>query len=222
MDSTPESARRLAAAAAAMHDIAGPSDLARALDVSAQTVTNWSARGVSKAGALAAQSRLGISSTWIMTGSGQMKASDATWEDIRGYAQAVGLGTGPEAQEYAETHRLKFRADSLQRKRLRPDALAVMYGAGDSMLPRVRPGDAVLFDTSDTRPRDGALYVICIDGAAAPEYQVKRCEFIGDMVTFRADNPAGDHNWNRPRLMTDRRSPITIIGRVRWIGSWED
>jgi len=145
------------------------------------------------------------------------------WADIKGYAQAIGLGGGPEAQEYAETHRLKFRAESLARKRLRPEALAVMYGRGDSMEPRIHSGDAVLFDMTDTRPRDGHLYVVMVDGGGmAKEYQVKRCEVIDDLVFFKADNPRGDHNWRKPKRMDSPRHPIEVIGRVRWIGSWEN
>lgn len=146
---------------------------------------------------------------------------DDGFASIKGYAQAIGLGVGPEAQEYAETHKLKFRAESLARKRLSPSKLAVMYGDGDSMEPRIRKGDAILFDTSDTRPRDGQLYVIMVPGAGGSEYNVKRCEIIGDIVLFRADNPAGDHNWKSPKRMDDPRLPVKVIGRVRWIGSWE-
>ncbi|TDB26692.1 helix-turn-helix transcriptional regulator [Stenotrophomonas sp. ATCM1_4] len=171
---------------------------------------------------------LGVSIRWLQTGKGQKDAGDTgapddgDWSDIRGYAQAIGLGGGPEAQEYAETHKLKFRADSLARKRLRPNALAVMYGRGDSMEPRIHSGDAILFDTSDTRPRDGQLYVVMVDGGgAAKEYQVKRCEIIDDLVFFKSDNPRGDHNWKKPKRMDSPRHPIEVIGRVRWIGSWE-
>lgn len=220
------SAARLLQATKSLHGIEKPSDIANALNIPKQHVTNWKKRGVSKEGALAAQAILGISATYLLEGTGQVEVEiparePAEWEDIRGYAQAVGLGGGPEAQEYAETHRLKFRADSLARKRLNPEKLAVMYGSGDSMLPRIHPGDAILFDTADTTPRDGQLYVIMLNGAAAAEYQVKRCQVIADMVFFSADNPAGDHNWRKPRLMEDRKRPITVIGRVRWIGSWE-
>lgn len=171
--------------------------------------------------------RLGVRPEWLETGKGPKHApppapAEIDWADVQGFAQAVGLGTGPEAQEYAETHRLKFRADSLARKRLNPSKLAVMYGAGDSMLPRILPGDAILFDTSDTRPRDGHLYVILVPGVgAAGEYQVKRCEILDDVVYFRADNPDGDHDWRKPRRKDHKLHPITIIGRVRWLGSWE-
>lgn len=144
------------------------------------------------------------------------------WTDIRAFAQSVGMGNGPEADEYAEAHKLKFRADSLARKRLRPNHLCVMYATGDSMLPRIHQGDAVLFDTSDTRPQDGKIFVLSVPGAKAIEYTAKRCEIIDDMVFFKADNPDGDHGWKKPKRMDNKRHPITIIGRVRWFGSWED
>ena len=48
--------------------IAGPSALAKALNESDQVVTNWGTRGVSKAGALGAQRRFGISSNWVLDG----------------------------------------------------------------------------------------------------------------------------------------------------------
>ncbi|MGE7136007.1 XRE family transcriptional regulator [Luteibacter sp. NPDC031894] len=170
-------------------------------------------------------SRLGVRTEYLESGKGPQEATSASgdegWADIKGYAMAVGLGTGREALDYAETHNLKFRADSLARKRLRPDRLAVLYGKGDSMLPRIREGDAILFDTSDTTPSDGDLFVIALQGAANTEYNVKRCEIVDDMVFFRADNPAGDHNWRSARAMSNKRNPITIVGRVRWIGSWE-
>lgn len=143
------------------------------------------------------------------------------WADVLGYAQAVGLGSGPEAQEYAETHSLKFKAASLSRQRLNAPSLRVMYGEGDSMLPRIQPGDAVLFDTSDTKPRDGAIFVVQVHGVAGREYQAKRCMVLDEAVYFTADNPEGDHQWRKPRRMDARKSPIEVIGRVRWIGSWE-
>ncbi len=143
------------------------------------------------------------------------------WSDVKGYAQAVGLGEGAEAQEYAETHKLKFRAESLARQGLKPDGLAVMYGSGDSMLPRLQPGDAILFDQNDTRPRDGALFVIQVHGAANAEYQVKRAMLLDDALYFAADNPGGDHSWKKPRKADAKRGHIEILGRVRWIGSWE-
>ena len=165
-----------------------------------------------------------LSLNWLLNGKGPMdaqtraEAATSEWGDILAFSQAVGLGKGAEAQEYAETHKLKFRSDSLERKRLKPSALAVMYGDGDSMEPRIKKGDAVMFDTGDTRPRDDTVFVIQWKG----EYYAKRCMILDENVYFKADNPNGDHAWNKPKAMNAKRDPIIIIGRVRWIGSWED
>ena len=164
---------------------------------------------------------LRISKDWFLQGKGDMDAKpdiDADeWSDVQGYAQSLGLGTGAEADEYAETHKLKFKASSLRNKGLQPDNLHIFYGKGDSMMPRIRPGDAVLFDISDTRPVDGAIYVIFWK----KEYYAKRAMVLDDSVYFTTDNPEGDHYWNKPRRMDAKRDPIEITGRVRWIGSWE-
>lgn len=192
-------------------------DVAELLGVSAQAITGWE-----KTGRISRQAMAGLA---LLSGhpieyfiDRRPKGRGEEWSDVPGYAQAVGLGKGAEAQEYAEAHKLKFRADSLARKNLRPASLAVMYGQGDSMLPRITPGDALLFDTQDTRPRDGAIYIVQWKG----EIYAKRAMVLDDAVYFAADNPAGDHHWRKPKRMDAKRDPVNVLGRVRWIGSWED
>lgn len=170
---------------------------------------------------------LGVSPKWLQTGKGSMEApapqvDDSDYADVIGYAQAAGLGAGAEAVEYAETHSLKFKKTSLRRRGIHNKPLAVYYGKGDSMEPTIQDGDAILFDTSDTRPADGLLYVIQVDGQANPEYYVKRAMVLDAGVYFASDNPQGDHNWRKPKPMESKRHPITVIGRVHWIGGWAD
>lgn len=55
--------------------IDGPSALAAALNESDQTITNWRSRGVSQAGALKAQLKLGCNANWVLTGDGEMVPS---------------------------------------------------------------------------------------------------------------------------------------------------
>lgn len=172
----------------------------------------------------------GVRMEWITSGKLPKAAGEAVaptnpapppgsddWADVTGYAHAAGLGTGPEAVEWAETHKLKFRRDSLARKRLNPKHLAVMYGSGDSMEPTIRAGDAILFDTSDTTPRHRGIYVLLVPGAGAEEYVVKRALVSKGTVSFVSDNPEGDHNWKEPRPLADG---LKIVGRVRWTGGW--
>lgn len=206
--------------AAATKGISGQSELARKMNASPQRVNNWEARGISQEGANLAQASLGISSTWVLSGQGEMMvagvADDQDWSDIQGAAQSAALGDGSLPDEYAETHKLKFRASSLRRKGLRPDALQVYYGAGDSMEPRIRDGDAIMFDTSDTRVVDGRIYVIRYEG----HVYAKRLQVHDDLVFIESDN-ATDPKWRRPVLVRPG-DDFEVVGRVRWLGSWED
>lgn len=169
---------------------------------------------------------LGVSLRWLETGKGPKVAAEPApaeddYIDVIGYSQAVGLGAaGAEAVDYAETHSLKFKKSSLRRRGILGRPLAVYYGKGDSMEPAIQDGDAILFDTSDTRVVDGVLYVIQVDGQANPEYYVKRAMVLDAGVYFASDNPAGDHNWKKPKAMDSKKHPITVIGRVHWIGGW--
>lgn len=168
---------------------------------------------------------LAVNLYWLRTGKGPRDkaaaAPDDPFTEVVAFSAAVGLSDGEEAQEYAATHGLKFRTDSLRRKGLLGADLAVVYGKGDSMEPIIETGDAVLFNRDDTTPRHECLYVVQLPGVSVhDQISVKRAELIGDIVTFRALNPAGDHHWRSPRLMNDRRNPITVVGKVCWVGKW--
>jgi phage repressor protein C with HTH and peptisase S24 domain len=71
-EATSKTGERLLKAAAALKQAEGPSDVARLLNVSPQTITNWMKRGVSKDGMLLAQRLIGVNATWIETGEGEM------------------------------------------------------------------------------------------------------------------------------------------------------
>lgn len=157
---------------------------------------------------------------WLRTGRGVMEAEaeyeSATWDDILGYRQSAALGEGAVIDEYAETHKIKFRSDSLRRKRLRPDRLGVCYGEGDSMLPRIKSGDAILFNTDEKEPVDGALFVVSYDG----HLLAKQLSQIGGRWFLESLN-RDDPKWRKP-VPIDEFRHFEIHGRVRWIGSWED
>lgn len=64
--------KRLYEAAAALAGLKTQAEIARALNQSQQTVNNWEARGISKAGLLKAQGAIGCSATWLETGTPPM------------------------------------------------------------------------------------------------------------------------------------------------------
>lgn len=144
-------------------------------------------------------------------------SADVGWEDIRGVRQPAALGDGSFVDEYAETHKLKFRTSSLRKQGLREDRLVVYYGDGESMEPRIRHGDALLFDTGDKRPVDGAIYLF-----SSPDtgLTVKRLVDYGGRWFLEADNKHA-RNWSKPVPMDGERHHYTIEGKLRWIGSWE-
>jgi phage repressor protein C with HTH and peptisase S24 domain len=155
---------------------------------------------------------------WLESGKGQPEIPSSPesvdWADIKGVRQAASLGEGAVLDEYAETHKLKFRSDSLRRQHLRPDQLAVLYGRGDSMEPTIKDGDAILFDTSDTALKDGCIYVIQYDGTL----MAKRLIDLDGRWFISSDN-ATDPKWSRPKSV-DSSKGFEVYGRVRWVGGW--
>lgn len=69
--------KRLYEAADALAGLKTQAEIARALNQSQQTVNNWEARGISKAGLLRAQSAIGCSATWLETGAPPMALAAA-------------------------------------------------------------------------------------------------------------------------------------------------
>ena len=162
-----------------------------------------------------------VSLRWLATGQGPKVSTtrrddgDDDTVDIPGYAHHLALGDGSSAEEYTETHKLKFRASSLRKKGLLGRRLEVYYGMGDSMEPRIHDGDAVLVDRDDVTPNDGDIFVIDGHGGA----MAKRLTNIDGRWFFESDNRT-DPKWRKPTPM-DGKHTYTIVGKVRWIGSWE-
>lgn len=205
-------------------------DLARSAGIAVSTLSDLEL-GESKSSTALHRiaARLAVDPNWLETGRGvRVRDTVADYDpfsSIPAFAAAVGLSDGEEADEYATTYALKFRKESLRRKHLLGADLAVIYGKGDSMEPVIATGDAILFNRDDTTPRHEELYVVQVPGVGVNDaISVKQCELIGSgsaaIVTFRALNPGGDHHWRVPRLMDDARTPITVIGKVCWLGKW--
>lgn len=144
------------------------------------------------------------------------RLSTDEYDDIRATTQGVALGAGAVPEEYAETHSLKFKSSSLRRKGLRAPQLEIYYGSGDSMEPRIHDGDAILVDRSDTRVVDDKIYFIRYDG----HFFVKRLQMNSGMLFIVSDN-RDNPQWRKP-ILVKPSDDFEVIGRVRWLGSWED
>lgn len=116
---------------------------------------------------------------------------------------------------------LAFKRYSLNRKNLFARNCEVFPVRGDSMLPRIKNGDTVLFDTSDTRIRDGKIYVITLGQGEYAETFVKRLFREPDgSVRIVSDNKTNPEY--QDRIVREDEPGFAVLGRVRWVGSWED
>lgn len=215
------SMERLLAAAARL-GISGPAALAKAMNESDQTVTNWSKRGVSKAGAIKAQGIFGVSSAKIITGEDQSlqpitaltpsPAPGAPAISVPLLANAGSMGPGTEIQHDDVLVGHIALSEQWVARRLQPtniNALRFIHAYGDSMSPTFEDGDILLVDTGIKDPRiiDG-VYVM----AANDRVYIKRVrQRMDGVVEISSDNPTvktvdvlnGDHR-------------IDILGRVVW------
>lgn len=197
-------AKRLYVAAAMLDPpIRGQSAVAHALGESPQAVNNWESRGVSGRGANRAQSKLGISATWIVHGekpeliarSSSDVAGPATGPD---YVRAVDMGTegdmgeGRVNDDFPEV----IRAVDYTQKYIRglvgfvppPGRLVLVTGRGDSMLPTIQPGESLLVDTGVKTYDGDGIYLVNLGNGQQIKRLVDHGEAAG--IHVHSDNKA--------------------------------
>ncbi|MGZ8362145.1 MAG: S24 family peptidase [Allosphingosinicella sp.] len=121
-------------------------------------------------------------------------------------------GPGAFADDEQPIAHIAFDPGWLRRvARGRPEQLALIRVAGESMAPTLGDGDDILVDRSDgpERLRDG-VYVLRLDGALV----VKRLVLAAnrEAVTIGSDNP----DW--ADLPPCAPSALDLVGRVVWTG----
>ena len=166
----------------------------------------------------------GFSLEWLQHGRGPKYVANRVGEESTAYLTipvhraAASAGHGTTNGDVTEIGSLLFRPRSLSKRDISETAANVWYVKGNSMFPRLREGDAVLFDCNDKEPRDGKLYVI--EWGKDKQTYVKRLyhELDGGLRVV-SDNPAPEY---RDRMVQPGDPGFRVLGRVRWIGSWED
>lgn len=118
--------------------------------------------------------------------------------------------TGPRAGS------LLFRPGSLESRGINVQFAEVHYASDNAMAPRICKGDAVLIDGSATEVLDGKAYLITWLGDE--QVRLLHRELDGS-IKIAASNPSPEY---RERAARPGAEGFSVIGRVRWIGSWED
>ena len=163
---------------------------------------------------------LGVSPDWLLFGTGSEATHDRS-PSAKDYAlipqfKAKGACGGGYLNEHVETTEgLAFKRDWLHRMKAKPENLYVIYAEGDSMEPYIFQGDVVLFDRSQTEPKDKQVYVIRRpDGGNS----IKRLtQQLSGTWVIRSDNPDKIANPDEP-VSEDAIHEMPFLGRVIWRG----
>lgn len=161
----------------------------------------------------------GVSYDWLYFGEGDPEYSAKREEptvEIPLWDAEGSTGYGALNEHARVIGTLTFKRASLERKGVNIDRSDAFYIRGISMLPRLRDGDAVVFDQADIEPQEGKMYMVRWTGH---EY-VKRLRFFDGRWHLCSDNQ-NDPEWKDPRPIYEG-DDFEVRGRVRWIGSWED
>lgn len=213
---------RLYEAAQMLRGLQGQSEVARALNASPQTINNWEARGMSKAGMIHAQEVLGCSATWLATGKGdmlhgghpvmvQVRIAEKDDQDfvqipmvkLRLQAGVTGFQTEPERRDGGT---LGMRRNWVERHGFDPSKLYAIQVRGASMEPTLYEDDVVIINTADLKLVDGNVYAFNYEGEAV----VKRLSRDGGLWWLTSDNP-DQRKFHRKSI---QGSECIVIGRV--------
>jgi phage repressor protein C with HTH and peptisase S24 domain len=188
--------KRLYEAAAALAGLRTQAEIARALNQSQQTVNNWEARGISKAGLLKAQGAIGCSATWLETGEPPMALAASPMADhpflsdarrvrigdepdtvpvrrvtLKLHAGVTGFETEPDLEDGGVLHMPRAVIDA---HKLVPHQLLAIRVRGQSMEPMMFEDDVVVVNTADKTPVSREIYAVNFNGEALVKQLVRR------------------------------------------------
>lgn len=154
-----ETMKRLYEAARLLRGAKSPTEVAKLLDESQQTVKNWEYRGISKAGLLKAQDFIGCRAEWVRDGKGAMTEGGELVtplsRDEVSIPQYNTGGMGGNGGLVLRDQPGTIANWSVSHDWLRANVpnctnagnLCIVTGFGDSMPDTYNPGDPVLIDT---------------------------------------------------------------------------
>lgn len=142
-------------------------EIGRQMNVSAATMTNWKARGISKEGAIRAEALFGCSVTWLLNGDGREDSAAATQAQAA-VADPVRQGIGLRLESARQQRKLSIQQVA---EKFKIDVAAVLaWEAGRAMPDAVAIRElAKLYDVS----ADGLLW----EDSLSPEAMQLAAEF---------------------------------------------
>lgn len=189
------SAQRLYDAAEKLHGIRGLTEVARLLDEKQQTVKNWESRGVSKAGMIKAQQKIGCSAEWLESGLGNMDIGIP--KEVKNIPEGYILLTIPDVlaaagagsfnPDYPEIlYEVTISEKFLSKIGILPKNARLLTIRGDSMSPTAEDKDVAIYDNSITSFQGEGIYVF---DYADDGLRIKRLQkMLGNKIAVKSDN----------------------------------
>ena len=215
-----------------------PSELATALNTSPQNITNWSARGISKKGAMQASQLLGVDANYILTGESGIEAlptrpliptqktvgvldpknpPTSTHRRIIRYEVRLAAGEGKGTADWIvrenDDDPIYFRNGWFRARHLDEENLRGMYVRGDSMEPYLFNHDTVIIDVADTEISDGEVYAIVFKN----RFYVKELRLMEGGVRIISHN----EKYEAMEALDEdckEEHDFQVLGRVVWRG----
>lgn len=155
-------------------------ELAKILDESPQTITNWKSRGVSKSGAIKASAVFGVSTNWILKGEeasdglnaskviGWDSATDVDDDEVevpfyKDFLVSCGVGSVPQIIGN-EARKLRLSKATLRSYGVSGENAYALTAHGNSMSTLINNGATVFVDLGRTTITDGKIYAISHGG----------------------------------------------------------
>lgn len=192
IDGMDNTMKRLYQAALELRNVEGKSNLARYLNESPQTMTNWEKRGMSKAGMIKAQALIGCRISWLETGFGSM-SNGMTENQLSGFSltstlvqtspgkhvilkhPVVGTAQLGDNGYWAEMGYPEGHGDGYIEYPATDEGTYALRCKGDSMAPRIQDGEFVLVSPSHQYINGDEVLIRCKQGRVmVKKYLYKR------------------------------------------------
>jgi phage repressor protein C with HTH and peptisase S24 domain len=178
---------------------------------------------------LAIAQATGVRLEWLASGTGPMRPDGTGFAEeavafaagvprpnpaddvlISRYDARAAAGLGATENTGYPVEKVLFSADFIRNKlRRKPEHLALIECAGDSMEPTLFNGDELLVDTSTTTMRHGGIYVLRVGGALLAKRVQPR---LDGTVMILSDNP----RYPPETITPSEATPLDVVGEVLW------
>lgn len=133
----------------------------------------------------------------------------ADFVGVRRLDISASAGSGAILGDETAIKKYAFSKFWLNQRGLNPANLHVISVVGDSMEPKLRSGDLILLDGSQTKVADGLTYVLRV----GDELLIKYIQRSGiDKITLHSENPR--YESREIDLPIDSHHEVVVIGRV--------